>query len=75
MKKLNRKRLQLIYNTRDLFDGCLNRLTVTNDLNEFAKLCGFANSYLSKIMKLNYERLQEEEHEKKLFLSENSSEH
>lgn len=71
---MNKKRLQEIYNTRDLFDGCLNRLTVTNDLTEFARLCGFANSYLSKIMKLNYERLQEEEHEKNFF-SENSSEY
>lgn len=64
---MNKKRLQEIYNTRDLFDGCLNRLSVTNDLNEFSRLCGFANSYLSKIMKLNYERLQEQESEKNFY--------
>lgn len=61
-----RTNLQELNNTRDMFDGCLNRLTVTDDLNEFAKLCSFANSYLSKIMKFNYERLQEQYQNKKI---------
>lgn len=63
---MNKNRLQQIHNTRDLLDGLLNRLSVTHDVTEFARLCGFANSYLSEIMNLNYERLQEEEIKKNL---------
>ena len=61
MRKQTREDLQKIQIEEDMLKGNINRMCVTDDLDELESMAEYAIDRIKKIWRINYERLTENE--------------
>lgn len=61
MRKQTREDLQKIQIEEDMLKGNINRMCITDDLNELESMAEYAKKRIDKILQINYGRLTEED--------------
>ena len=64
MRKQTNDDLRIIYNEKDMLEGNINRMCVTDDMDELLSMKNFAMKRIERIFQVNYERLTESEGDK-----------
>lgn len=65
MRSLTRDELQKIWNEEDMLKGNINRMCVTDDMEEFERMFEFAKKRILTIYTINLFRLRGEKNERK----------
>lgn len=60
IKNLTKEELNKIYEAEDMLKGNINRMCVTDDLIEFARMYYFAKKRIDTIFEINFERIKGE---------------
>lgn len=60
MRKQTNNDLRTIYNEKDMLEGNINRMCVTDDMDELLSMKNFAMKRIERIFQVNYERLTAE---------------
>lgn len=60
MRKQTNDDLRIIYNEKDMLEGNINRMCVTDDMDELLSMKNFAMKRIERIFQVNYERLTDE---------------
>lgn len=63
MRKQTNNDLRTIHIEKDMLEGNINRMCVTDDMNELLSMKNFAIRRIERIFQVNYERLTESEDE------------
>lgn len=63
MRKQTNNDLRTIHTEKDMLEGNINRMCVTDDMNELLSMKNFAIRRIEHIFQVNYERLTESEDE------------
>lgn len=61
MRKQTREDLRIIYNEENSLQGNINRMCVTDNMDELVKMKDFAIYRIERIFNINYNRLTESE--------------